>query len=70
MGKWPASVPLRWLVSCGAFFPRISDEMSARPNLAFSDPTQTWNQRFAGEQFFWHRTEHLVSAARTCLAIG
>ncbi|HXW64015.1 MAG TPA: hypothetical protein VEK74_02935 [Burkholderiaceae bacterium] len=50
--------------------PRISDEMSARPNLAFSDPTQTWNQRFAGEQFFWHRTEHLVSAARTRLAIG
>ena len=53
MGKWPASVPLRWLASCGAFLQRICDEMSAPPNLAFSDPTQTWNQRFAGEQYFF-----------------
>jgi 2-polyprenyl-3-methyl-5-hydroxy-6-metoxy-1,4-benzoquinol methylase len=27
--------------------------MNAPPNLTFSDPTQTWNQRFAGEQYLF-----------------
>ena len=27
--------------------------MNASPNLTFSDPTQTWNQRFASEQYLF-----------------
>lgn len=53
MGKWPASVQLRWLASRSPSLLHISPKMNAPPNLTFSDATQTWNQRFASEQYFF-----------------